>query len=330
MEIKNFGVISNKEIIKEIIKEITIGDQNGFHVKVITLGATITGIHTEDIDGSFDNIVLRYDDLNGYLEDNAYIGATIGRTAGRTKNGEFYLDNKLIKLDSLHGLHGGGNGISFKVWEIDSIEKNKIILKLEDKFIEGKTPGNISFIAEFEIIDKKNLEVTYKAISDKKTYINMTNHSYFNLTGKKESISEHNLQLKSLYFAPVDNDTLPFDKLKSVENTVFDFRHRKKIKEVIESDSEQIKIARGLDHPFLLEENKDGVIVSEFNTGRTMTISTNQNYVIIYSGNYLDGKFLENQGICFETQDIPNKPTIFLNKNEEYIHKTKYLFNLIK
>ncbi|MCK8060069.1 MULTISPECIES: aldose epimerase family protein [unclassified Fusibacter] len=333
------------------IKEITIGDRKGFHVKVITLGATITDIHTKDLHGCYENIVLGYDTLEDYLKDCAYMGATIGRTAGRINSGEQLKDTsvstkirdwtaKLEKNQGPNHLHGGSNGFHHRIWTIDDVKENQVTLSLVDGFKEGSLPGNLTVKAKFEITKEQTLSVSYTATTDECTYVNLTNHSYFNLSGKQCSVGGHDLKVAASYFASTDEFQIPLEDLCEVKGTPFDFTEKKSITSALNDDHSQLRLAGGIDHPFKLDQMDACIVYSDTLSKRKMTISADQEYVVIYTGNFLDEAsfhaekhFIKHQGICFETQDIPNAPNRkgfnrLLYPEKTYHNEVSYTFSV--
>lgn len=347
MSIIEFGTTARGDSVKEI----TIGDRRGFHVKVITLGATITDIHTKDLHGSYENIVLGYDTLEDYLKDCAYIGATIGRTAGRIASGDQVRDasvstkirdwtTRLEKNQGGNHLHGGSNGFHQRIWTIDDVKENQVTLSLVDEFKGGSLPGNLAVKAKFEITKEQTLSVSYTATTNECTYVNLTNHSYFNLSGKQCSVGDHDLKVAASHFASTDEYQIPLEELTHVKGTPFDFRIKKNIASALNGDHSQLRLAGGIDHPFKLDQLEACVVYSDKLTKRKMTITTDQEYVVIYTGNFLDAasvhtekSFIKHQGICFETQDIPNAPNrIGFNRllypEKTYHNEVRYSFSV--
>lgn len=333
----------NKEIISYNVKF-----DNGFEVEVLNLGGIITKIITPDINGNLENIVLGYKDIESYIENPSYFGAIIGRTSGRICNGLINIDDnqyELAKNYNPHQGHGGNIGFSKKIWDLEVEEKiNSVIFKLKNisQDMEENYPGKVETIVSFEIYENYIIEQTYEANTDKTTLINLTNHSYFNLSGNiKRPITEQYLKLDSDYILELDETCATTGEKINVDKTPFDFRKTTCIGDRIDDDNKQIQIGCGYDHAFLLNNNQDQICLLDNVSKRTMTISTNQKCAVIYSMNFPDNVTLYNgkdtqrrYGICFETQAPPiGRDMCFiddsiLTKEDKYFHKTTYKFSI--
>lgn len=342
VEIKNKENI-NRNIDNEIIE---IKTKNGFKAQILSYGATLIGVFPLDKNSDRSNVIIRYPEAEEYLINFAYLGSTVGRWAGRIKNAEFTMDDKLIRLDNslhTHGLHGGEYGLSHAKWSISYKSDEKLILEYFDPYMEGKTPGDVSFLASFEVSEingEEILEIAYKARGSERTFINLTNHAYFNLGNHSRTIHDHELIINADMLAYVSDEGIPLMPLIPVDNSTFDFRTMRKVKYALSSNEEQIIKCKGLDHPFKLNRGVDAVILYEPFSGRRMSIDTNQPFCVVYSGNYNDSELLLNGerllrhgGICFEMQQIPNFPNIegqsgkWLEVDDVYFHSTKYSFS---
>lgn len=330
---KLFGVTKNKEKVYKF----TLGNKDGFRVEIINFGAVITGIYTEDKFGKYENIVLSYDNLSDYEENPAYIGCTIGRIAGRTKDACLLINSKKYNLSQKvdkNYLHSGEFGINKKIWNIEKYDEKNLLLSVDDFYIEGMPPGNVKIKAEFTL-DKNYLIIKYSATTDLTTYINLTNHSYFNLNSGKTSVKNHMLKIKASKYFELDSDIVPF-KISNLKDSELDFSKEKLISSAFESQNPQLLKANGIDHPYLLDSDKNQIEISSNYSGRKMNISTDQKTVIVYSGNFLSearvpsNKVLkDNEGICFECQKPPiiNKNLIVLTyPDKPYENFTKYEF----
>lgn len=307
----------------EKVYKYTLENSKGFRVGIINYGAVITEIYAPDRARKFENIVLGYDNLESYLENPAYLGAVVGRVAGRISKGGFLLKGKRYELDKNNGgnnLHGGLDGLSKKLWKSEKTE-NGIILSYKSIHMESGFPGNVDFEVRYSISEDNSLELEYVAKPDRDTIINLTNHSYFNLSGDMKSGGEKQiLKINSDFICEIDEEILPTGQKIYVKDTNFDFREGKVIEEGLsEVDKDyNIKIAKGYDHPFIL--NTDNLEINLFSpeSGRNMEIETDQKIVVFYSGNYLKGtpvlagnkKSENNMGICLETQDYPDAVNI--------------------
>ena len=225
-------------------------------------------------------------------------------------------------------------GLDKRIWQVkevgQGIELNYLSPHLEEGF-----PANIEFTVRY-LLDKNKLTIEYVAQPDRETIINLTNHTYFNLSGAvKKDISGHQLQIKANKFLCLNQDSIPTGEIKRVEGTPFDFRRLKKVGEEIEADNEQLKFTGGYDHPFILDEEDESIILKEEESGRVLSISTDQPVVVFYSGNHFTAEASgERLGLCLETQDYPNAintanfPTKVYNSEKSYIAKTEYKFDV--
>ncbi|WP_286315622.1 aldose epimerase family protein [Romboutsia ilealis] len=323
--------IDNKEIISYNVRF-----DNGFEVEILNLGGIITKIITPDKNGNLENVVVGYKDIESYIQNPSYFGAIIGRTAGRICEGEISIDGLNYEL---------AKNYNSKIWDLKVIEEdNNITLKLYAKSLdmEENYPGNLDLCVSFKIYENYKIEQTYEAVSDKKTLVNMTNHSYFNLSGDiKRPIIDEYLKVDCDYILELDKTCVPTGKKISVENTPFDFKKEMRIGDRINHNHKQIQIGCGYDHIFVLNNSQNQIKLNDRISGRNMRIDTDQNCVVIYSMNFPDdielynGKKIQRRyGICFETQAAPiGRDMCFiedslLNKGEKYTHKTTYTFSI--
>lgn len=322
---------------------------NDLEVNILNYGGIIQKLLTRNKNGIFENIVLGFNNISEYENDNAHLGAIIGRTSGRIKNGEFYINSTLYKLEKNNGnnnLHGYPSFFSKKIWNVKEYENDHssiLELNYNSPHMEGGFPGNIDFTIKY-ILKDNSLEIQYVGIPDRDTYISLTNHTYFNLIGEaKENIENQKIFIKSNEFIEVDSETLPI-KISNSKNTIFDLNEGKTFKEIFNSNNKQIQIVgNGLDHPFILhhKENYDILCIDKL-SGRILKVETTQPVVVVYTGNYLqdikniyNNKFCDKHyGFCLETQDypdglnfIPEKVSIY-NKNNIYFYKTKFIFTV--
>ena len=349
-----FGIFKDFEVYKYKIK-----NDNGFQVNAINYGGTITEIYVKDKNGKLKNVVLGYKSLEKYIESNAYPGMIIGRTAGRIENSKFEIDGITYKLDKNNGennIHGGFVGFNNKVFNVEIFESG-VEFNYESPRLEGGYPGNIKIKIKYTLTNDNSLVIEYEGISDKKTYVNLTNHSYFNLSGNlDENGDEQVLTIKSDNICELKEGIIPTGKLlkvKDEENSIFDFVKGKKIKEGIEKGQSegnyQFKITRAYDHPFKLNwseiKNEPQIILKSLYSGIKMDVFTTEKIAVLYTGNFLDevevfdnenNKRNQNKrylGIAIETQDYPNGVNIrdfdskILEKGEKYYSKTIFKFS---
>lgn len=339
---KNWGITKKNEEVKLYTLK------NDFlEVEVINYGGVIRKICTPDKNGKMENVVLNLPTIEDYEERSPYFGSLIGRNAGRIGNASFTLNDEVFTLAKNSGnnnLHGGIDNFGHKVWNVKKIEERDYIgleLSLESPHMEEGFPGNVQIKVTY-ILKDNEFSLEYFGTTDRPTYLNLTNHTYFNLSGDfKRDITDELLELDCSEFIAVDEETLPI-AITSVENTAFDFRRKKILRDSLLSDDKQIKIVnQGLDHPFILNHKKDLPIVLEDQiSGRILNVITDQPAVVIYSGNYLYevGKLNDvieckkYMGICFETQNYANALSFLPDKavittpDKPYVQKTKYIF----
>ena len=321
-------------------------------VNILNYGGVIQKIMMPDKNGKFENIVLGFDDIKGYEERSPHFGAIVGRTAGRIKKGELYINGTLYQLETNNcgnNLHGYPEFYGQKIWDCEILKEEEraiLILKRTSPHLEAGYPGKVDFTVKY-ILDKNSLILEYEGIPDRDTYMSLTNHTYFNLSGDyKKDIGNQKITLACDEYLEVDEETLPV-KISKVDNSIFDLRKGRIFNEVFSSNEEQVKIVNGgIDHPFVLshKENLDAVCIDE-ESGRILEMKTDQPAVVIYTGNWLDevgiisgNTICRNHfGFCLETQDypdvlkfIPEKSKIY-NENKKYMQKTTFIFkNFVK
>jgi len=301
------------------IYKYTIENSNGFKVGIINCGAAITEIFAPDREGRFENVVLGYANIADYVENPAYIGCVVGRTAGRVSKGCFTLNGVEYKLDKNNGennLHGGAYGISKKLWDVEKT-KDGLILSCRSRHLEGGFPGEVDFKVRYTVTDENSLKIEYLAIPDRETIINMTNHSYFNLSGNMRVGGEKQLlRIGSNTFCRVDEDTLPTGELVPVAGGNFDFRRLRGIEDSLKNVGydHDLKTTKGYDHPFVLNTETPQITLFSQESGRQLEIETDQRVAVLYSGNYLEESInlsggvasKINLGVCLETQNYPD------------------------
>lgn len=330
----------------EDIKSYTLTNSY-MQVEILNYGGIIRKILVPNRKGELENVVLGFSDITAYEKNSPYFGAIIGRNAGRIEKGVLKIEGKTYYLDKNSGennLHSGSNSFSHKVWGVNKIIKDDFLaleLSLKSSNLENGFPGNVD-IKVIYTLKSNEFTLEYYGNTDIPTYLNMTNHTYFNLSGDfKSDILCDELMIDSNEFIAVSKETLPFE-IRKCEDTVFDFRNLKNLAGVLLSSEEQIKMVnQGLDHPFILDNSdKIKIVLKNRCSGRVLSIKTNQPSVVVYSGNYLDevteaspiDKIKKYMGICFETQDFPNvlnfmpKKSKITTINNPYYQKTKFIF----
>ena len=304
-------------------------------VEFLNLGAIIKKIEFKD-----KNIVLGYEDIEKYRENPAYLGAVIGRTAGRIKDGLLKLDDTEYQLDENNNgntLHGGKNSISHRFWNVQNIE-NGLCFSIKSFNLDNGYPANIEIKVSY-ILNNNELLIKYFVTTDNLTYLNLTNHSYFNLSGDSDNtIYQDILKIDSNYLIGINENSIPCETI-NLDNNIFDFREDKKLKEFFKTDNEQKTIANnGIDHPYVFNKEIGKLEIKNLESGIKMSVETNNPAVVIYTANYLqDIGFKKHSAICFETQEVPNLyrdkninvfPT-FIDKNTHYEKYTKFIFENI-
>ncbi|MFY0255053.1 aldose epimerase family protein [Chitinophaga sp. 30R24] len=338
---RSFGQSDGQEVL-----QYTLKNSNGMEVKILNYGGIITDIITPDKQGQKGNVVLSYDSLSGYQQQGQpYFGALIGRYANRIANAKFKLDGKEYTLASNdHGntLHGGLKGFDKVVWAAKPDGNSSLELVYNSKDGEEGYPGNLQATVVYTITPDNALEIVYKATADKPTPVNLTNHSYFNLSaGKDNTILGHELLLKARRYTPVNDKLIPTGKLEPVKGTPMDFTNAKKIGAEID------KVKGGYDHNFALDK-KEGELANvatlyDPSSGRVMDVFTTQPGIQLYTGNFLDGtlantrngqKYMQHAALCLETQhfpDSPNQPSfpdVILQPGETFSQITMYKFSV--
>ncbi|CRK81305.1 aldose epimerase family protein [Neobacillus massiliamazoniensis] len=335
----------------QLVTAYTMVNDHGMSVTSLDYGCIITSVLTPDKNGKIENIVLGFDTIEEYREHSPYFGAVVGRVAGRIKNAEFELDQKTYQLaanDNSNHLHGGVQGFDKVIWKTEMV-KHEDWVRLEFTYLskdgEEGYPGNLQTKVTYTLTNENELQIAYRGESDKRTLLNVTNHSYFNLSGNvKRDILGHQLTLKSSSFVELGDDLIPTGQILPVENTPFDFQSGRKIKDGATSEhSQNILVGNGYDHPFLLtENNRNEIILVDDESGRMLTVETVQPAVVLYTANQLGDHFsmrgVQSRnylGLCLETQGVPDSihhphfPPSILEKGELYQSTTKYKFSVV-
>lgn len=333
------------------VYQFTLVNRNGMLVKIITYGGAITEIITPDSNGKFANVVLGYKDLEGYLKGKAYFGAIIGRYANRIGKAEFTLNGneyKLVANENGNQLHGGPVGFDKRIWKAQKFAGKKsvsLLLTYVSKDGEEGYPGKLHTSVKYTLDNNNELQIEYRALTDKPTVINLTNHSYFNLSGNAtRDILDEELLINADHFTPVDSSLIPTGEIRKVEATPMDFRKLTPIGARINADYEQLKYGKGYDHNWVLNKNDNSLSLAAMAvdpvSGRALRVFTTEPGIQFYSGNVLNESFHVNAdrpltkryGFCLETQhfpDSPNKqnfPSVVLMPGKMYYSKTIFQF----
>ncbi|MCY7730570.1 aldose epimerase family protein [Aerococcus urinaeequi] len=333
------------------------GDHNDIHyskiiltndqqvsITLTDLGARILAFLVPNEDRSkVLNIVDGYDSVQDIFDlHDYYLGATVGRVAGRIASGQFTLEGQSIQLDKndgAHHLHGGTDAIDLKKWDFRIEEGNSeisVVFELEDADGHNGYPGNMYFQVCHTLNNKNEWSITYNITTDKTTIVNPTNHVYFNLDDEDDGIKNHFLQINADKYLPIDYQGIPInEKGANVEGSVFDFRKEKLIVEVLEEDTEQIQVAKGIDHPFILNENNEEQLkLSNSTNNLAISVVTDAACVVVYTFNYpkaMDSKRGLHHSVALETQSLPNAinfekvpETIYVSEDRPFYSKTTY------
>ncbi|WP_405398833.1 aldose epimerase family protein [Maribacter sp. Asnod2-G09] len=349
IEKSSYGTTTNNEKVTQF----KLRNIEGIDVTIITYGGIITEIITPDSEGNMKNVTLGFDSLQQYEKENPFFGALVGRYGNRIAKGKFSLegvDYNLAMNNGENSLHGGLMGFDKVVWKVEEVKESDLFVSLKlsylSKDMEEGFPGNLKTTVTYTLNKDNSLDVLYEATTDKTTIVNLTQHSYFNLSGNfSELILDHEVEIDADKFVPVDPTLIPIGDLASVENSPFDFRKMRFIGDAINADNEQIKLGVGYDHCWVLNSQEKGYrfVAKAYHaeSRRLMEVLTDQPGMQLYTGNFLDGTlpmpgggtYAKRSGLCFETQhypDSPNQPqfpSTTLEPGEKYITKTTFKFS---
>ena len=334
------------EKIDDGIKTYLLTNDNNMQVEITTFGARIKSIKVPDKNGVLTEVTCGFENAEEYkTTENPYFGATVGRYANRIKNGEFTLNGKkyvLPKNDNENCLHGGIKGFDKRNFE-SVINENGLLLSYYSKDGEEGFPGNLSLSVNFSLGDDNALSIEYFAICDQDTYINLTNHTYFNLSGDfSKPITSEVLRIKSDYITACDEKLIQTGELVPVKNTPLDFNSFKEIGEDIEKENVFLKNGGGYDFNYVLKNDGD-YVAKAFDPVSLieMSVYTDMPCMQFYSGNFLDGLkgrsiYNKRTAFCLETQNYPDSmnnpsfPQAILKANEEFTSKTVYKFSVFE
>jgi aldose 1-epimerase len=331
----------------------TLTNAHGIEVRAMTYGGIILSVRTPDREGRLGDIVLGYDSLAGYLQDTPYFGAIVGRYANRIAHGRFTLDGHgwtLTTNDGPHHLHGGVRGFDKVVWHAESFRGDSgvgVVFTYASPNGDQGYPGTLLARVTYTLNDRDEFAVDYSATTDQPTPVNLTQHTYFNLTGDaRRDVLDHMLRIGADRYTPVDSTLIPTGLLAPVEGTPFDFRMPTAIGARIAADDPQLRNGHGYDLNFVLNGDGTGLehaarVVDPL-TGRTLDVSTTEPGMQLYSGNVLDGTitgkggrvYRRHCGFCLETQHFPDSPnhpsfpSTILRPGREYRSRTIFAFGV--
>ncbi|MCD4729475.1 MAG: galactose mutarotase [Bacteroidales bacterium] len=338
----SFGHINNKEVYL-----FTLTNKHGMIVRITNYGGIVTSIIVPDKKGNFDDMVLGYDNLDGYLEETPYFGAIVGRYANRVAKGKLTVDGEEYTLATNNGpnhLHGGIIGFDKVIWDADTFQdEDNLGLELHYISKDGEEgyPGNLDVTVVYILTNYNELKIDYKATTDKATPVNLSHHSYFSLAGTVDrDVLEQVLWIDADKYTVVDETLIPTGELRDVTPSM-DFRSPKKV------GNHLTEVEGGYDHNYVL--NNDGkyalvATLTDSSSGRIMEVYTSEPGIQFYSGNFLDGTikgkndivYKKHYGLCLETQHFPDSPNqpgfpnTILRVGETYTQQTVYKFGLTK
>lgn len=323
IEKKRFGTADGAAVMKYRLR-----NKNGMVLSLISLGAAMTGLTAPDRSGNFGDVLLGYEDLDGYLENDGYLGACVGRCANRIGGGTFELGGReyhVTRNEGLNCLHGG-RGWTKRVFDSHTGE-NSVEFFLNDREGADGFPGNLTVRVKYTLGDDDSVEIDYFAVSDSDTVLSLTSHGYYNLACGGDVLG-HELRIAAEFYTPVDSELIPTGEVLPVEGTDFDFRTRRKIEKGF------------YDHNFALSGRQPCAEVYEPVSGRRMEVETDMPGLQLYcSGMLTDrlgkrgARYGRYSGLCLETQFYPNSPNVpqfpssELKAWEEYRHRTVYRFS---
>jgi aldose 1-epimerase len=325
LQVSDFGKTADGILIYRYV----LTNDKGAEAVVINYGATLVSLKVPDRNGKVADVVLGYDNVAGYEQGTSYFGGTIGRYGNRIAGGQFGLDGKVFHVptnDGPNSLHGGTIGFNKRVWTaVNRSTPDAEVLELSYTSSDGEEgyPGALKVKVTYTLPAESNeLRIDYWATTDKDTVLNLTNHSYFNLTGDaSKTILNHQLTLHALKFTPVDATLIPTGEERAVEGTPFDFTKPTAIGARINQDDQQLKFGKGYDHNWVLDKPAEGGLqlaaeVFDPSSGRVLGILTTEPGIQFYSGNFLDGTakgkggqpYAYRTGLALETQHFPDSP----------------------
>ena len=342
LENKPFGAAPDGAPIDLFI----LDNGRGVEARITNFGGIIVSLFAPDRYGHRRDILLGFQDALGFARNKPYFGALIGRYANRIANARFVLDGRTYHLpanDGMNHLHGGSVGFDRVVWKARRLEEEGPALELKYRSPDGEEgyPGNLDVTVVYALTLAGELEIRYEAVADRPTPVNLTSHAYFNL-GDAPDILGHELRLNASFFLPVDAGLIPTGEIRKVDGTPFDFRLPAAIGPRLTADDEQVRLARGIDHTFVIDK-KEGELataaeVYDRASGRAMRVRTTEPGIQLYTGNFLDGTIVGKGGraygaraaLCLEAQhfpDSPNQPrfpSTILRPGEVYRQATVY------
>lgn len=322
----------------------------GMDVSITNYGGRIVSLHVPDLCGHLTDVVVGFNSLDDYIRSSEpYYGCIIGRYGNRIKKGKFILDGKSYSLFINNGqntLHGGKKGFQSVVWSANQLNDSTLELQYLSKDGEENFPGNLDVRVIYSVSHNNELILDYEAKTDKKTIINLTNHTFFNLNGEGSgTINNHLLKIEAHNFTPIDSTSIPLGSIKSVSGTPFDFKKPIAIGRRLKENNEQLRNGNGYDHNFVLDGSglKHAATITGDKSGIVMDVLTDEPGLQFYGGNFMQGKNVFKSGVrdkvqtafCLETQHFPDSPnhpsfpSTVLSPGELYKTKSIYRFSTI-
>jgi aldose 1-epimerase len=346
MQKQSFGKTEDGQTVDLYI----LTNKNGVEAGITNYGGTVVWLKAPGRDGKRDDVVLGYDTVDGYATGKAYIGATVGRYANRIAHATFTLDGttySLAKNDGDNHLHGG---FSKRVWtakDVSGSAGQALELAYLSKDGDEGFPGNLSVKVVYTLTQENELKIDYSATTDKDTVLNLTNHAYFNLAGQGNGdILQQQIMIRADWFTPIDAVSIPTGELRSVKGTPFDFMNLTAIGARIDQDDQQLKLGKGYDHNWVLNNEKAGSLflaaqAYDPHSGRLLEVWTTEPGIQLYTGNFLDGihgrdgkVYNRRDAFCLETQHFPDSPnhpsfpTTELKPGQHFESTTVYKFSV--
>jgi len=346
--ITSFGYLPDGREVHDYI----LSNKNGISVSILNYGGIIKSINTPDRYGKFDDILLGYNNLDGYLKDKTYMGAVIGRYSNRIASATINIDGinyPISRNDGSNNLHGGINGFNKVLWNTEIIEDRECSgLKLHHISHDGDQgfPGELYVTAIYKLNDDNELSIDLAATTNQKTVVSLTVHPYINLGDHRhDNINNHHLMIRSNKYLPLGENMIPTGEMRQVEYTPFDFRKMRSIGSMLNNSNEQLNTASGYDHCFVIDNSSiDDDIIAHLHhpdSGRSFTLQSNAPGLQLYTSNYLDDsisgkdeiRFRKMQAVCLEPQQFPNAPnetsfpSTVITPDEVYQHRIVFKFN---
>lgn len=334
----------------EAIIRYTMRNAAGAEVQLSNFGATILSVKVPDREGRMADVVLGYKAPEGYFNDGPAAGKSVGRCANRIAFGRMTVEGEAYSLEINNGvnhLHGGTKNFANRIWE-SRVETNRVVMTLLSPDGDQGYPGELQIEAIFDFDDDNALELTYRAVTDRTTVVNLTNHVYFNLAGEDSgSVLDHELQLNCSQVPEMNERQIPTGRMLDVAGTPQDFRTFRPFRPGIGAEFNHIRDFKGYDHPFTIDGWKPGIlgqvgVLRDPKSGRCVEVLTSQPSVMIYTGNWLDGspetksggRYKDYDGVAIECQNLPDAvnrpefPSPLLHPGETYCQKIVFRFGL--